>query len=64
MGQASAATVLGEGWQPMEMTAWDADRLIVSAVRIQKEEENTNPENGQSYIKRTWEYGFFLVAIE
>ncbi len=64
VGQASAATVLGEGWQPMEMTAWDADRLIVSAVRIQKEEENTNPENGQSYIKRTWEYGFFLVAIE
>lgn len=62
-GQVSAEQVLGEGWQPVAVTAWDDDSLLVAAAKLTGHEEKVNPESGNSYTDREWTYEFFLLTF-
>jgi hypothetical protein len=64
LGQVVADKVFGEGWQPLEVTNWDENTLVIAAAKITNMKETKNPETGRTNTERTWTYGFFLLQLE
>jgi hypothetical protein len=62
-GQVSAEKVLGQGWQPVAVSSWDKDTLLLAAAKLTREEQVKLPEKGNTSTKREWTYRFFLVQL-
>ena len=65
LGSLSAAKVLGEGWQPVAVTAWDDRTLILVGGRITRQEKRRVLEDNHFHDMQvyTWEYNFFRVDV-